>query len=400
MKGNTDDVPAAASDINQIEEITRVVLEILASRRPTVSPADGGFFELLEKLNSYVALLVLAGSVVVAGVVWVAFDVSPLDSGKEIRGQRELTRRHIELGNDFLNVGQLQAAKIEFTRAKELGAYKSEADLGLLKVSVFEPVAAHEYDPEIAQRRLRAILKQKPNDSHALALLGDVNRDIDPEAALRNYDQALASDSDNTAAYSGRGILFDQWNRPADALAMYEQAVTRSPWNQSYVNNLAYQYYLRGNYRQAEELYIRLLKLDPRFLLSYCMLSNSQLLLGDTNSAYYNLLLLDDRLKDGDSAKLPRNQFVWFFHTGENAPVQLYSEAEKGAYARYLMALGAHLRGLSRDVQRHLSEIPTLSHRDAVVVRSIIDADILRLAKARPDFASKLRVFSVTLHTR
>lgn len=395
-----DHVPATVADTKQVEAMTRVLLEMLDSRKQTVR-SNVGVARVVETLKAYWPLIIAAVSVVLAVVGWISFDVSPFENAREIahrkqehRYQLELERRHIELGNDFLNVGQLPAAKAEFTRARELNSYSMEAEMGLLKVSVFEPVAGGDYDPEVAQRRLQAILKQKPNDSHALAFLGDVYRNIDSQEALRYYDQALASDSTNAMAYYGRGILFDKRGETADALAMYEKAVSLSKWNQIFLNNLAYQYYLRGEYKKSENLYVRLLDLDGRFLLSYYMLANSQLMLGGASVAYRNLMLLDARLKDGVSTKLVRNQATWFFHTGKNATIHLYSDAEKSAYAKYLMALACHLKGLDPDVQRYLSEVPAIGPRRAAVVKTLIDADLSRLAKAQPDLASQLRFFS------
>jgi hypothetical protein len=57
------------------------------------------------------------------------------------------------LGNQFLNVGQLEAAQAEFTQASSAEPYNAEAQLGSLKASVFDTIQGKEYDPELAVGR-------------------------------------------------------------------------------------------------------------------------------------------------------------------------------------------------------------------------------------------------------
>jgi len=81
-----------------------------------------------------------------------------------------------------------------------------------------------------------------------------------------------------------------------DARQLYEKAASLSPWNQTFLNNLAYQHFLAGEYKKADELYVRLLSLDSRYLLSYFMLSQAVLMQGDNQRAFRTLRLLDDVL--------------------------------------------------------------------------------------------------------
>jgi len=392
------EVAGAAPSLNaaRIEEIADIVVAALeASRgdRHQSRQATRGLFETLRDNWGIVAALV---SLLLAFAGWLVYDVSPLSTVEEIahrqeqrRFQRDLVARHLALGNDFLSVGQLEAAKLEFTRARELDQYSIEAEVGLLKVSVFEPITSNDYSPEVAERRLQAILQGNANDTHALAFLGEVFRGINQEKALEYYEQALDVDSGNALAYFGKAVLADEAGKRAEALPLYEKAVTLSPWNQTFLNNLAYQHFLGANYEKADELYVLLLSLDSRYLLSYYMLGHSRLLRGQDEQAYRTFGLLDQLLADDQTISLRRNTGPWFFHVDEGAPVYLYTNAEKRAYAHYVIALAASLSAHSDEARQHLAGVAVLGDA-ARAGRRIVVGDMRRLQKARPEVASRL----------
>ena len=145
--------------------------------------------------------------------------------------------------------------------------------MGLLKVSVFEtfdPASIERYDPEIIERRLKTVLALRRNDTHALVYLGIANRNVDVVAEEMYYNKALKADPDNALAYFLKGHLFARKGQGDEAMRMYEQAIERSPWNQIFLNNLAYEHYLRADYRRAADRYRQLLNLDPRLYVGYC----------------------------------------------------------------------------------------------------------------------------------
>jgi|KBSMisStandDraft_5_1062788.scaffolds.fasta_scaffold148678_2 Flp pilus assembly protein TadD len=397
MMDDIDRITPTVVSPEQLEHVVRAAVERAASKDPP--GPQGAARRLVDNLKAYWPLFVGLVSIGLALIGWATYKVSPLESIREIahqkeqrRFQQQLSQQHIDLGNDFLNVAQLEAAKAEFARARELDSYSVDAELGLLKVSVFEPVRTDEYDPEVAERRLQAILRQRPNDTHALAFLGDVYTNLDRDKALKYYRQSLASDQKNAYAYEGLGVLLDLQGKTPDALQMYEKAVSLSGWNQTFLNNLAYQYYLRANYSKAEELYLLLLGLDDRYFLSYCMLANTQLMLGSPRAAYRNLQRLDAMLRDGATSKLKRNNGDWFFHVTELETVHLTSADQKAGYVRLLMAVTAKLLALDDDVRRHLLEATSDSSKQSL---RIVDSDINRLAKAQPALAGRLAEFGV-----
>jgi tetratricopeptide (TPR) repeat protein len=396
--------PGEASSIEQVEAVRRVVQAVLAEEKQATRADNSALEWLLDAIKTYWPVFVGLVTVGLGLAAWLLLDVSPLDSAKEIaqrkqqhKYQQELARRHVDLGNDFLNVGQPKAAEAEFTQAKQLDSYNADADLGLLKVSVFATVFEQEYDPEVVERQIHMVLQQKPKDTHALAVLGSVYSTIDPQKSSEYYDEAIASDKNNALAYAGKAYLAMKRGDRQTALAMYEVAINLSPWNQTFLNNAAYQYYLNSNYSKAEELYVRLLNLQPDFLLSYSMLANTQLILGNAVLADSNLEPLDEKLRDQSILKLQRNQGGWEYQVrNQNKPVTLYSQPEKVAYLRYLLALARQLTRHHEAAIRALQEVAAESH-DTSQARLIIDSDISNLADARPEFAKQLREFRLSL---
>lgn len=222
--------------------------------RQTLMPRTGPVVMLAGGLKTYWAVIAAVVSVVIAAVAWITLHVSPLDSYREIarkkeqqQFQRQLAQQHIELGVDFLNVGQLEAAKAEFAKAKELDPFSLDADLGLLKVSVFEPIAIKQYDPEIADHRLRAILKQRPHDTHALTYLAEVNRNIDQNEAftsMRRRSRATPTTRTHTLAREWCWIFSNGQTRPSRCTRRHPRCLngtrpfsTTSPINTIFAEN-------------------------------------------------------------------------------------------------------------------------------------------------------------------
>lgn len=361
---------------------------------------------VLKFLRVKWVLVVAAFSIVMATLGWIIYDVSPLHPVREIALRQEqetfrhkLIQRHLSLGNDFLSIGQLDAARYEFNQVKELDPYNIEAWFGLLKAAVFQPIDAKDYDPEIAHRRLSAILDERPDDSHALAFLGEVYRTIDEETALSYYKKALENNPGNATAYFGKGAVYDRQGKTDEAIAMYKKASDISPWNQTFLNNLAYQHYLRGEYYTAESLYLLLLRLDGRFLLSYYMLANTQLMLGDQTTAKKNLLNLEELIRYGSTFDLPRNRGGWLFHLDLMPSITFYSQQEKIAYARYLMGLTEFLNGNIQVCRNHIEEVKKLdlTTEQLYDVLFLVWDNIEELKKSQPGWVSMLTSFEVLI---
>jgi hypothetical protein len=128
------------------------------------------------------------------------------------------------------------------------------------------------------------------------------------------------------------------------------------------------------------------------------MLTNTELILGKTDTASIHVADLLRKLDDGITARLPRNQNEWYFHIEPDATAPLLTDAEKLAYIRYVAALTAYLRGRPNEVQKYLGDIarePAGKESALIVLR----ADLRRLAGAQPKSAAAITEFAALVNS-
>jgi len=355
--------------------------------------------------NWVVILFVLSAIGSVIG--WAVYDISifqPLEeiaakqkeykrSEQQLVYRQRIVKRHIDLANSFLNVSQLSAAKREFEKALELDPNNIDAHFGKMKAEVFDPIAAREYIPEIAELRLKAILDERPNDPHVLSMLGDVYRPISKNLSMEYYDRAISQDPSVASAFAGKALLLDKDKDKAKSISMYEKALSLSGWNQTYLNNLGYQYYQRSDYDKAIEKYRLLLDLDYRYLLSYYTLSNSYRLNGELYLANWYQERLIDLFSDEKIKSLPRNSGEWFFHTDKRI-VYFYDFPMKTSYAFYNAAVTAYLRGDKEIARSYVQKAKEINSPLEWLVKDLLRYDITTLRAAQEEYSGLLEEFS------
>lgn len=393
---------------DQIEEITRIVLQVIGSYSQQDKARKNRFSAILQLVarNWVVFLFVL--SVISAFIGWVAFDISPFQPLEEIAvKQKEYRRkelqleykkrmvsRHLELANSLLNVSQLEAARKEFANALELDPDNIEAHLGRLKAEIFNPIVKKEYVPEIAEKKLNLILKEYPNDPQVLSFLGDVYRNISKERSLEYYRKAVSQDPSVASAYQGMAIIYDMEKNKKEAIKMYEKALSLSKWNQTYLNNLGYQYLQRRDYKSAIEKYELLLNLDYRYLLTYYTLSNAYRLSGNFTYASWYQEQLINLLTDDKVISLARNQGEWFFHTDIRV-IHFYDYPMKKCYAYYNAALTAHLLNDNEKADSYITKAKNTntSTTEEWLVKKLIRYDVKMLKETQQVYSKQLDAF-------
>ena len=118
----------AFDDGRRAEDIARIFVQMLAAKKePAAKESPSVWLRWADGIKANWPVVLAATSAAIAAAAWGIFGVSPIESYREIaqrRQQRELqqdlARLHLNLGTDFLNVGQIQAARTEFTRVREL----------------------------------------------------------------------------------------------------------------------------------------------------------------------------------------------------------------------------------------------------------------------------------------
>ncbi len=83
--------------------------------------------------------------------------------------------------------------------------------------------------------------------------------------AIKEYNQALANDSQNATVLSNLGILYAQKNDFVNAEDCYQKSIEANPNNHFAINNLAQLYYRECEYEGAVEYSLDALKICPNF---------------------------------------------------------------------------------------------------------------------------------------
>lgn len=385
----------------RIEETTEIVVGVLDAYRRKDSEAKGPVASVFQRLTKNWVVFLFAVSLVGTFIGWAVYGISPLQPLEEIAARQNdykrkelhiqyrnrMVQRHIDLGNTFLNVAQLDAARSEFESALKLDPDNSDAHFGKLKAEIFAPIANKEYDTEIAKSKLDLVLRERPDDPHVLAYLGDIYRKISTKQALDYYQKAIARDPSIAAAYQGIGVIYDMDNKMPDAIKMYEKALALSSWNQTYLNNLGYQYLRLNDYPKAIEKYRLLLQLDSRYLLTYYTLSNAYRLTGNLPDALWVQELLLDLLNDEKITSLPQNKGEWFFHT-DSRRVHFYDLPMRACYAYYNAALTAFLNKDTAKAEEYVAKAKGTRTANEWLVKTLVKYDV-KLLKSKENQYSK-----------
>lgn len=111
---------------------------------------------------------------------------------------------------------------------------------------------------------LKQVVKNKPNHSEALRLLGVIAAQEGNNAlALERVEQALISNWRNEFAHSNKGNILLSLDRPIDAIEAYKRSIKINPNYAEAYSNLGNGLQAIGDYTQAIECYQRALKMEP-----------------------------------------------------------------------------------------------------------------------------------------
>ncbi|MCL2801403.1 MAG: tetratricopeptide repeat protein [Treponema sp.] len=120
-----------------------------------------------------------------------------------------------------------------------------------------------------------------------------------PSGAVAFLERALAEEPSNVTAYLYLGIVYEQLNRPDDAIAIYRRVLPMAG-NQSAIvaNNLGNVYFRRGNNDLAEQFYSQAISTSAVFPNAYLGRANTRIKSGQLLSAvadYEQYLVLEPR---------------------------------------------------------------------------------------------------------
>jgi|GEM_PF-1977175 len=355
-------------------------------------------FKLLEQLSKLVSLILLVITIIGILIGRFRFKINLLQPLEKIAHEQseyrrrnalelkkaELVEWHNGLGMDFFTIGKLEAAKEEFRLALGLDPLSIDAGLGLFKASILDKGPEGQLDYEITNKKIdfiRQLTKDK-HDAHAYYLRGMLNRAIDPHLAIRNFRLAAKYNPNFADVYYRIGMIYEIQEEldTFEALSYYQNAFDQSPFNQTYLNNLAYQQLQQGDYRRAIVNYETLLKYDRNDLLIYITLSHALLYNGDyQQSAEQMNTMIRIFEKNTEILNSALNQMEWYFQGIGTEKILLNTREKKMCWA-YLNSfykntlIGNHFKS-DRDLEKAL-ELYHAEPVDLEVVIQLMEADI------------------------
>jgi tetratricopeptide (TPR) repeat protein len=148
---------------------------------------------ILSNSTLTLLLITIVGSIFLNVLGYVLFKVSIFQPLEELAHRQESYRRerklrefnikissyYVELGDSFLDVVQLEAAKAAYEKAFGFDPMNVDAQMGLLKSETFEPIFSKEpvyYDKEKTKKKIEIIQKYNKYDRHAAYFLGELFR--------------------------------------------------------------------------------------------------------------------------------------------------------------------------------------------------------------------------------
>jgi len=395
-------------DPKQTEEITRIVLQVIKDQHQSKNLKVGIWIRIFEAVTKNWAVFLFTIGVITAIIGRLFFDVSPFHKLIEIANNQKdydrkelqieymkgMVQRHLDLANSFLSTSQIEAARIEFNNVLKFDEFNIEAHFGKLKTEIFIPIKNDEYNPEIAEKRLKAILEEKPDDPHINTYLGDINRQIDRNVALNYYNKAIEFDSTIAAAFFGIAVIYDEENEIDAAIEMYSKALSYSKWNQSYLSNLAYQYYKKKDFDQSIKYYIESMQLYNDYVLNFFGLSSAYRFQGNLNYAFHYNEYLVEFINNDEIMNESINSGHWFWNS-DTGTIYFYDLNMKKCYAYYNIALTAYLLNNYTAADKYISEAKALNSSSELQVKNLISFDINELGDYNKSLSDRLIAFKV-----
>jgi tetratricopeptide (TPR) repeat protein len=303
-----------------------------------------------------------------------------------------MVKRHVELGSALLDVYEIEAAKADYQKALQLDPMNMEAQMGLLKSEILLSITRKDYSPQVAEKQLKLIQAENPDDKHALLFLGDVYSSIDPDRALEYYSHALKQDPNLAVAYNKIGLIYDERSQFDMASKYYEKAAGLAPWNTDILANVAYHSLRNKLYEEAIRQFELLLRLDGKLLWAYWSLTHAYWLTGKVKTAYdwqrHLLRLLDDR----EVTSLPLNRGQLLFHVGDK-PLYISGLPQMRCYTYYSVALTCHLLGRREQADTFIQKAREVEPEDKTPSETLLLDNVTELERQQRDLRDSLQDF-------
>ncbi|MDO9311180.1 MAG: tetratricopeptide repeat protein, partial [Nitrosomonas sp.] len=243
--------------------------------------------------------------------------------------------------------------------------------------------------PQAIQRQLNFLQQQQPGNPYVQVLYGDLAMQLEDYTQAKNYyGMAIQSERQPASAYFGLGYLYETQSQLEQALLHYRQAVERSTWNQSYLNNLATVFRKLGHYQEAIEHYEKILKLDLNYLLAHLGIAQSYAHSGKPKMAMRYLQQMLALMEQAPVSDHPKNKAAWSFHG-----VLLETPDEKRQYALYHLGLAFFLLDQEDTARNYLQEARAIKTAITAKIKAVVAQDIELLVKKNTQYETQAKKF-------
>ena len=210
----------------------------------------------------------------------------------------------INLGEDFLEHGDINSARLKFLDAAVLAPEDPQLynRLGMLEMSQGNFDKAQKYytkacelAPDVSRYHMRLgdsfqrlgkyedsiqsyarSLELEPKNAPAWNNRGFANFNINRwNEALRCYDESMTADPSYAVAWYNYGYTLQLSGRLNESKDYYQRAVELDPEDKIAWNNLANVHYNQGQYERSIEIYKKSLDLDPNYVIAVNNIGNA-----------------------------------------------------------------------------------------------------------------------------
>lgn len=350
-----------------------------------------------------------------------------------IESNIKLASYFVELGDSLLDVIQLEAAKDAYKKALSFDPKNIDANIGILKSEVFQPILTKEpayYDMEKTRKKLELILSINTHDRHALYFLGEIYRNVKNEEAKNFYNQVLSlysryyvsvgeTRSDNYCTIlnkikvqiralltkSKQGVIIKLCHQPRTSQSLLSEhksdlcsfayyglygialkekkkdsafkyvsdAYEICNFNPVILNGLGYMHLVRREYEDTIRILAPLLESNPYTLASYCNIIQAYRMTGNIRNAYVYSKKLIHCMENEDVFSLITNRrmnIVEIDRSGEG--VLLKGVDNRKFYGYCTVALTCYLNGLDKEASTYMHMALNLNFCDKILYSKIM----------------------------
>ncbi|MEW5692374.1 MAG: tetratricopeptide repeat protein [Candidatus Hydrogenedentota bacterium] len=199
----------------------------------------------------------------------------------------------ISLGYLYLEEGMIADLDNLLTRAIE--EFKDSITLRLMRAQMFNYID----EPEAAEKVLKDILNDFPNDSEVLYEIGLCYiKQEKYEDCIEVWKKALASDKENFFLSNEIAELLLRTSKLEEAVKYFNKSLLVSPNDTMALSGLAIIYMAKGEYEKSRRYWEHILSIEPTSVTAFIALIEIFVLSGKIDSAFLKLKVFEEKYPD------------------------------------------------------------------------------------------------------